>query len=189
MTDLKDYLQTRRSTLSLSLEEPGPTHDQIETMIGIAARVPDHGKLAPWRFVHWSLEARKAMHRDLLAMLDRMPDTPEREKNQRATDKLLHAPTVISVISTAQEHPKIPLWEQHLSAGAACMKLLMAANAHGFEAQWLTAWYVYDDTANGILQISDTERVAGIIHIGSSSTPKTERPRPELGDIFSVRKI
>jgi len=110
------------------------------------------------------------------------------DKQKKSTDKLLHAPCVISVISTATEHPKIPIWEQELSAGAACMKLLMAANSFDFEAQWLTAWYVYEPAAQDILQLQDNERLAGIIHIGSSSTPKNERPRPDLDKIFSIRE-
>ncbi len=188
MHDLKSYLQTRRSSLSMSLEEPGPDQAQLRAILEIAARVPDHGKLAPWRFVLWPRNVRTTMHRNLLALLEGMEDVPDIGKLTQGTDKLLHAPVVVAVISRAAEHPKIPLWEQHLSAGAVCMSLLMAANAHGFEAQWLTAWYVYSDATRDILQLEEGERIAGIIHIGTSSTPKSERSRPELQDIFSIRE-
>ncbi|MFD0915560.1 nitroreductase [Pseudahrensia aquimaris] len=169
----------------MTLESPGPDSDQIREMVEIAARVPDHGKLAPWRFVVWSSSLRKAMHASLIELLEAHPDLMDKEKLAKGTDKLLHAPCVIAVISTASEHPKIPVWEQTLSAGASCMNLLHAANALGFEAQWLTAWYIYEDQARDILRLSDSEQIAGIVHIGSSSIPKAERPRPDLDTILS----
>lgn len=187
MNALKDYLGSRRSSLSLSLEAPGPSADDLQSIVTIASRVPDHGKLAPWRFELWPEEQRKVMHDQLISVLTSDPVPEDVEKLRKGTDKLLHAPCVLAVISTATDHPKIPLWEQHLSVGAACMKTLMAANALGFEAQWLTAWYVYDDRARDILRLKPHERIAGIIHIGTSTTPKSERPRPDLGDIFSIR--
>ncbi len=187
MTELAEYLKTRRSSLSMTLEAPGPDVAQLNDMLIIASRVPDHGKLAPWRFVLWTPQARKTMHEDLTKLLADKPDMPDPAKKQQGTDKILHAPCVVAVISKATNHPKVPQWEQILSAGAVCQNMLMAANAHGFEAQWLTAWYVYDKDANEILQLEKGEAVAGIIHIGSSSTVKNERPRPELGDIFSIR--
>ena len=187
MSDLLHYLQTRRSSLSMNLTEPGPTPEQLNNIIEIGCRVPDHGKLAPWRFVHWTLPARTKMHADLLTLLTGMPDVPDRGKKEQGTAKLLHAPCVIAVISQAGDHPKIPEWEQVLSAGAVCTNLLMAANASGFEAQWLTAWYVYEDAARGILGLEEGERVAGIIHIGTSDIPKNERPRPDVNAKFSER--
>ena len=187
MNDIADYMLSRRSALSLALTEPGPSEEQLRTMVQIGARVPDHGKLAPWRFVHWSMEARRNIHRDLAGLLAARADVHDRAKLEKGTDKLLHGPAMIMVVSTAGEHPKIPEWEQILSGGAACMNLLIAANSMGFEAQWLTAWYVYDDEARDILQLEPGERVAGLIHIGSSQTPKSERPRPEIDTIFTQR--
>lgn len=186
--ELIDYLQTRRSSLSMTLVEPGPDREQIRSIVEVAMRVPDHGKLAPWRFELWESAARKNMHRDLGGLLDQQGDSADKEKQRVGTDKLLHAPCVIAVICTASDHPKIPLWEQHLSTGAACMNTLMAANALGFEAQWLTAWYVYDAAARSILGLSDGEMIAGIIHIGTSDTEKNERPRPDFDTHFSVRE-
>lgn len=187
MSSLEDYLNTRRSSLSMTLEEPGPDAEQLRSIITIASRVPDHGKLAPWRFELWPMEERKQMHSELVSLLNSGLAEDDVEKLIKGTDKLLHGPCVIAVISTADEHPKIPIWEQHLSVGAACMKTLMAANALGFEAQWLTAWYVYDDRARDILRLGKTERIAGIMHIGSSKTQKNERPRPDIDAIFSIR--
>ena len=181
------YLTTRRSALSLTLEAPGPSRDQIEEIVTVASRVPDHGKLAPWRFETWSAKRREALHVALSQHLEANQDTMPGEdigKLQQQTDKLLHGPTLLVCISTAKEHPKIPLWEQHLSAGAACMNTLMAANALGFEAQWLTAWYVYDETTAPILGLAKSERIAGLIHVGSTSVAKSERPRPPLDTIL-----
>ena len=178
--DLADYLSSRRSALSMTLTDPGPVASEIEAMIGIASRVPDHGKLAPWRFEHWTMPFRQALHSRLIAELDRQPSSPEREKDRKGTDKLLHGPCLIAVISTARDHPKIPQWEQVLSTGAACQNLLMAANAHGFEAQWLTAWYVYGDGASERLGLGQDERIAGLIHIGTERAAPPERPRPDM---------
>ncbi len=188
MTDLTEYMKTRRSSLSLTLDPPGPDDTQLRTILHVATRVPDHGKLAPWRFELWPGPVRQKIHEDLLQLLAGLEDMPDREKQVQATRKLLHAPCVLVVISTAQAHPKIPIWEQHLSAGAACMNTLIASNSLGFEAQWLTAWYVYEDKARKILGLKDGEQIAGIIHIGTSEIAKSERPRPEIDNHFSIRE-
>jgi len=180
-------MKTRRSVLSLTLEEPGPDEAQIQTLLEIATRVPDHGKLAPWRFVLWEMSARQNMHDNLLDLLKQRHEVPDRAKLEQSTGKILHAPCVIAAISTAADHPKVPQWEQVLSVGAACQNMLIGANALGFDAQWLTAWYIYDDDAKDILQLADGERIAGIIHIGTSNVPKTERPRPDVASLFSSR--
>ncbi|MEO1397304.1 MAG: nitroreductase [Pseudomonadota bacterium] len=191
MNDLINYMKSRRSALSLTLELPGPTPAQIEEIVTVAARVPDHGKLAPWRFETWSIDRRQRLHDELLARLEaREPgaDGEDVAKLRQQTEKLMHAPTLLVCISTSREHPKIPVWEQHLSAGAACMNALIAANAMGFEAQWLTAWYVYDDTTAPLLELQEGERIAALIHIGSTSVAKSERPRPALDAIFQHKE-
>ncbi len=188
MTSLTEYMKSRRSALSMTLEEPGPSSAEINTILEIASRVPDHGKLAPWRFVLWTPEARKNMHGKLTDLLKSKPEMEDAAKKQQGTDKLLHAPCVLGVISTAQEHPKIPIWEQHLSTGAVCMNALIAANSLGYEAQWLTAWYVYEHDADEILGLDEGERVAGILHVGSSPVSKNERPRPDIDSLFTIRE-
>lgn len=188
MTELLDHLRTRRSALSLTLEEPGPDAEQLKDILTIAARVPDHGKLAPWRFENWTPDYRERLHRSLHDLLESRPDVPDRDKLKKGTDKLLHGPCAIAVISTPAEHPKIPVWEQILSAGAVCLNMLHAANAHGFEAQWLTGWYIYDDEGRGLLKLKDNERVAGLIHIGTSSAAKSDRDRPDIDAITTIRE-
>ncbi len=171
----------------MTLDEPGPSDDQVRSMLTIATRVPDHGKLAPWRFELWRPAFRKSLHAKLSALID--PTQVDAGKMQAGTDKVLHAPCVIAVISTATEHEKIPVWEQHLSVGASCMLLLQAANAAGFDAQWLTAWYTYDERALRMLGLAEGEKIAGLIHIGTSDVTKVERPRPDVDDIYSVREV
>jgi len=129
---------------------------------------------------------RERLHAALSGMLDEGASKTGEDlsKLRQQTDKLLHGPTLLVCISTANQHSKIPIWEQHLSAGAACMNTLHAANAHGFEAQWLTAWFVYDDSATSLLGLAPHETIAGLIHIGSTNVEKKERPRPELDSVF-----
>ena len=188
MSNLTQYMKTRRSSLSLTLEAPGPDEDQLRTILEIATRVPDHGKLAPWRFELWPMQVRQKMHDQLQAFLQTATDIEDVEKKAQGTAKLLHAPCVMAVISTAAEHPKIPIWEQHLSTGAACMNTLIAANSLGYEAQWLTAWYIYHQECRDILGLARGEQIAGIIHIGTNNAPKTDRPRPDIDSLYSIRE-
>ena len=188
MLDLTQFMKTRRSSLSITLEGSGPDKSELRSIVEIATRVPDHGKLAPWRIELWEPSARTRMHAELLDLLDEFPELPDLGKKKLGTDKLLHAPCVLAVISKAEEHPKVPIWEQQLSAGAVCMNTLIAANSLGYEAQWLTAWYVYEETANSILGLHKNEKIAGIIHIGTSASPKKERDRPNHDSVFSIRE-
>ncbi|MEM9733786.1 MAG: nitroreductase [Pseudomonadota bacterium] len=185
MTAVADYMRTRRSTMSMLLEEPGPNEEQLKDIVSIATRVPDHGKLAPWRLELWPMEMREELNTKLL---DFLGDGDDVAKERARTAKILHAPCLVAVISTAAEHPAIPVWEQELSAGAVCMNMLIAANAHGFEAQWLTNWFVYNDEVKPLLGLGADERIAGLMHIGTSNAPKTDRDRPALDDVFSVRQ-
>jgi nitroreductase len=184
-TPLLDYLSTRRSMPAFQMCEPGPSHEQIEAMLTLASRVPDHGKLAPWRFIVYRGDERERLSLELskIARADR-PDLSEEMIKVEQT-RFTRAPVVIAVVSKAAPHAKIPEWEQVMSAGAVCLNLLMAANAHGFFSNWLTEWMAFDARAHAILGIEPAEKVAGFIHIGSSDFPVTERPRPALGDIVT----
>lgn len=183
---LVEYLKTRRSIAPAQMRMPGPDADTLRAMLGIAARVPDHGKLAPWRFILFDLESRARLMEGLRRIAGQAAD----EKEQRLrTDKLsglADAPLIVAVVSAPDAaHPKIPLWEQQLSAGAVCLNLLHAAHAHGFAAQWLTGWYAYDPAAGSWLGLEDGERFAGFIHIGTPAAPPSERDRPDLDAITS----
>lgn len=181
-----DFLLTRRSVAPLQMTGPAPTADELKTLLTIASRVPDHGKLAPWRFIVFEGEAR-AKAGEAFAEI-------HRRKNPDATEEALkiermrfqHTPMVIAVVSRAAPHPKIPEWEQELSAGAVCMAMIIAANAMGFVTKWLTEWYAFDREAQTALGLSSAERIAGFIHIGHSTDKPAERERPLLADIVSA---
>ncbi|MFD1744322.1 nitroreductase [Rhizobium helianthi] len=182
---LFDYLSTRRSIPALQMTEPGPSQAEILSILTLASRVPDHGKLAPWRFIVYRGEERVRLGEELLKIaLAKTPDLSPELRNVELA-RLTRAPVVIAVVSKAAPHVKIPVWEQEMSAGAVCLNLFMAANAHGYAANWLSEWIAYDDGAKGVLGIAGDEKVAGFIHIGSTSFPQTDRPRPELSEIVS----
>ncbi len=182
---LIDYLATRRSVPAFQMCEPGPSTAELEQILTLAVRVPDHGKIAPWRFVVYRGAERARIGEALLGMaLEKNPELSEEMIGvERA--RFTRAPVVIGVISTAGPHVKIPEWEQLMSAGAVCLNLLMAANAHGYVSNWLTEWFAYDENAHPLLGIKPGEKVAGFIHIGSTTFPISERPRPALGDVVT----
>jgi len=186
-TEIKliDYLSTRRSIPAFQLGEPGPSRAEVEDMLKLASRVPDHGKLAPWRFIVYRGEERQRISEDMakIALADR-PDLSE-EMIRVENTRLTRAPVVVAVVSRAAPHVKVPEWEQVLSAGAVCLNLLMAANAHGYASNWITEWYAFDPRAHALLGVEPQEKVAGFIHIGTPTVPPTERPRPELSEIVT----
>ena len=183
MPDALKLLTTRRSFKAAELGEPGPSAAEIDTLLTIASRVPDHGKLTPWRFIVFEGEARRAAGAAIAAAFaakypDAMPEHVEAEHV-----RLLRAPLVIAVVSRAASHGKIPEWEQVLSAGAAAMSLVLAAHALGYGANWITEWYAYDRGVLDALGLAPHERIAGFVHIGTPSGPAEDRPRPPLDEI------
>ena len=185
MPDALQLLKTRRSVKPMELTGPAPTDSEIESLLTIASRVPDHGKLAPWRFIVFADKARQAAG-DVIAEVfraDRPDATPEQIEFER--NRLARAPLVIAVISRAGPHVKIPEWEQQLSAGAAAMNLVNAAYAMGFAASWITEWYAYDARVLKQLGLKAHERVAGFVHIGHPRHPPDERDRPKLESIVT----
>lgn len=185
MVDALSLLKTRRSIPPAFLGDPGPSEAELETLLTIASRVPDHGKLAPWRFIVYVGAARQAAGERLAERwAERDPAaTPERLDEERR--RLARAPLVVGLVSRAAEHVKIPIWEQQLSAGAAAMNLVIAAHAMGYAASWLTEWPTYDEAAAALLGAEPGERFAGFIHIGTPTAPPQDRPRPALTDIVT----
>jgi len=173
-------LRTRRSGKPRDLAEPGPSDAQLEEMCAIACRTPDHGKLAPWRFVIVSADQRAAFAELLLdAYRAQRPDAKRLELE--SIEQFAHqAPALVVALSSPRPASQIPLWEQELSAGAACMNLLHAAHAMGFAGGWLTTWAAFDDRVRDAFGTAP-ERIAGFIFIGTPSRPLEERPRPDLG--------
>ena len=151
-----------------------------------AVRVPDHGKLTPWRFILWEGAARAAFGDVIRARWQQLHPDHGAETLDMVRGLFLRAPTVLGVVSTAQDHVKIPLWEQHLSVGAAAMQLLNAAHAHGFVANWLTGWAASsDEVAKALGATVPKDRIAGFFFIGSPVRELEERPRPELAQVVS----
>lgn len=181
-----EFLRHRRSHPCITMTVPGPTEEQINDILTIAARVPDHGKLAPWRFVHYRPDQGEKIGVWLADRYEALNGPLDSEQRQKELTRFTRGPLVIGVLSQAAQHPKIPVWEQELSAGAVCMNLLTAAAASGFASQWLSEWFAFDEEAARYLGARDGERFAGFIHIGTPTQPPFERPRPNLADIVST---
>ena len=185
MPEALDLLKTRRSIKPIELNDPGPSASEIETLLTIASRVPDHGKLTPWRFIVFEGDARLAAGEKIAAAFrTKRPDaTADQVEHERK--RLARAPLVIAVVSRAGPHVKIPEWEQIMSAGAAATSLVMAAHAMDYAANWLTEWYAYDRRVLDALGLSPNERIAGFVHIGRPAQPPTDRPRPPLDQVVT----
>lgn len=182
---LVDYLRDRHSTPVAQISGPGPSETELESILTFSSRVPDHGKLAPWRFIVYRGDVRRALGETFLQLTqDGSQELTDAARNAELS-RFLRAPVVVAVVSTAAAHVKIPEWEQVLSAGAVCLNMLMAANAHGYVANWRTEWIAYDDRALAALGVKPGEKIAGFIHIGSSDFPVPDRPRPVLGEIVT----
>jgi nitroreductase len=177
-------LATRRSGKPRDMIAPGPDATQLRVVLEAAIRVPDHGKLNPWRFVVVGDNQRAALAKLLSdAYRHEKPDAGRLELEAMA--QFAHqAPTLVVALSSPEPNTKIPVWEQELSAGAACMNLLMAAHALGFVGGWLTGWPTYNDQVRAAFGAAH-ERIAGFIFIGTSARELEERPRPEYDRVVS----
>lgn len=178
MNAMLDLLLQRRSVKAIDMLSPGPDASELETIIRCGLRVPDHGKLGPWRIIRFTGDAREAFGETLVAAWQQAhpQDPPKRAELERT--RLMRAPVVLAVVSSVTSGHKIPEWEQVLSAGAVCQNLLVAAHAAGYCAQWLTEWFAYDGNVAAALGLTSAERIAGWIHIGSTDKAPAERPRP-----------
>lgn len=184
--DIIGFLLRRRSAKPALLAAPGPSAEQLDRILTAASRVPDHKKLAPWRFVLFEGDARAKFGEVLAAACaaeETEPPSPVRLEAER--QRLTRAPLVIAAVSRVKESPGAPEWEQVLSCGAACFNLCLAANALGFGTSWITEWYSYSPAVARALGLGAGERVAGFIYIGTETEKQPDRERPELGDILT----
>ncbi len=172
-------LQTRRSALAKFMREPGPTGDQIDQLLEMAVRVPDHGKMAPWRFIVFSGTGRAKMGDVLAGRWQQLHPEHGKETIDQQRKMFLQAPVVIGVVSSITDTRKIPTIEQELSAGALCQNLLLAATTMGFGCQWITGWFAYDRDVVGKMGLKAHENIAGFIYIGTAGEELTDRPRPD----------
>jgi nitroreductase len=182
--DAIDLLLSRRSGSAKAMTGPGPDAAELATILKAAARVPDHGKLFPWRFIVFEGDARS---RAGTLMVEALHET-ERLSEERAAQeagRFLRAPVVVGVVSRAREGIPIPVWEQELSAGAVCQTMLMAAHALGYVANWLTEWYAYHPGVKERFGLKPGERFAGFIYIGKSAVDLEERVRPNMEKIVT----
>lgn len=185
MPDAIELLKTRRSVKPREMRGPGPSAAELETILTVGARVPDHGKLTPWRFIIFEGDGRLRAGEVIAAVFAR--------KNPQATPaeidvekrRLTDAPLVIGVVSLTKPHPKVPPWEQELSAGASAMNIVTAATALGYGACWLTGWFAFDRDVLDRLGLKADEKLAALIHIGTPARPSEDRPRPALADIVT----
>lgn len=168
------------------LEAPGPSAAELDTILTCAARVPDHKRLVPWRFIVFEGDARAKFGEALVRVLteeEKEPLSPVRLETERT--RLTRAPTVICVVSRVVPTPAVPDLEQVLSCGAATMNLCLAANALGFGTCWITEWYSFSAGVRRVLKLDDNERVAGFVYIGTPKERQPDRDRPVLSDIIS----
>ena len=175
-------LALRRSSSAQALGLPGPSPEEQTAILRIGARVPDHGKLFPWRFVVIDHAAKTALVEQLKIIAAGRPDA---DTATAKLAKLAAPPFTVVVVSQPNRDHKIPAWEQELSAGAVCMNLLHAADALGYGASWITDWYAYDAQAMKLLGLAEREKIAGFVHVGAQAAAPLERPRPDLADVVS----
>lgn len=181
-----ELLKSRRSVKPDLLTQPAPSPGELATILGIAARVPDHKKLTPWRFVVIEGAARERLG-EIAAEACRREEAepPSHVRLETERKRFLRAPLVVAVVSRVKETRGAPEWEQILSAGAACMNLCIAANAHGYGTCWITEWISYSKYFTSEFGLADNERIAGFIHIGTAAEKPAERERPEMDKIVS----
>ena len=185
MRDALELLKTRRSVKPREMTAPGPSPAELETILTIGARVPDHGKLAPWRFIIFEGDARERAGEVFAGVFARKNPNASPAEIDLEKRRLMDAPLVIAVVSFTRPHPKVPPWEQELSAGASAMNIVTAATALGFGACWLTGWFAFDRDVLEAIGLKADEKLAGFIHIGTPSKPNEDRPRPALSDIVT----
>ncbi len=183
-SDMLRLMETRRSASAKAMTWPGPDAAELDRLLAIAARVPDHGKLTPWRFIVFEAEARERAGEVLVARYRELHPGHGEETLAQQRQMFSRAPCVVAVVSSViPDHPKIPEWEQVLSAGAACQNLVLSATAMGYGAQWITGWFAYDEQVLRAFGLQDGERIAGYIYIGTPAEVQADRPRPEPASI------
>lgn len=180
-----EQLETRRSTPAKQLQEPGPDDATLLQMLHAAVRVPDHGKRTPWRFLRIAGDARVALGEALVARTLQLNPDAGPAAIDKDRQRFCHAPLIIAVIARLGHDEKVPETERAASAACVCFMLLQAAQACGFGAQWLTGWPAYDTATLQLLGLSENERIAGFIHIGTPKLQVRERDRPDATDLLS----
>jgi nitroreductase len=184
-----DLLNSRRSTPSRTLQAPGPDSAALAQILSAAVRVPDHGKLTPWRFIKIEGSTRRALGELLATRCIEKDANAAAAVIEKDRARFSFAPVIITVVARLTPNHKVPEIEQLMSGGAVCFAMLQAAQGLGFGAQWLTGWAAYDDVVLNALGIAENERVLGFIHIGTTHETAPERLRPNAMDLLSDLKL
>ncbi len=185
MNETIELLRKRRSAAPIMLSGPGPTEEERMLLLSVASRVPDHGKLVPFRFIVFEGEGRDKAGAIIAEVFASQNPGANAAQIAAERQRLAYAPLVIAVVSRAAPHEKIPEWEQVLASASVCMTLTIAANALGFATAWLTEWYAYDRAVLERFGLAAHEKIAGFIHIGRHAGPRDDRPRPTLSEIVT----
>lgn len=180
-----DFLTTRRSTVARMMGDPGPNDDELRQIMEAGMRVPDHGRLTPWRFIVIRGDARDTIGDVIATSFRRNNPDAIQEQIEIEQERLIRAPIVIAVVSRVHREHKIPVWEQILSSGAACQTMLIAAQSMGYAAQWLTEWYAYDSDVKKAIGAEADDEIAGFVYLGNPVGELTDRARPIYDHIVS----
>jgi nitroreductase len=180
-----DFLAQRSSTPISAISGPAPEGEELAALLKVAARVPDHGRLTPWRFILYRGDARLKVGEYLAQRAEEIEGPMPEGRKEKELTRFSRAPLVVGVVSAPVAHERIPEWEQFLSAGAVAMNLCTAANALGYASNWITNWYSDDASARAFLGLAPNERVAGFVHIGTAANKMPERPRADMDKIVT----
>lgn len=180
-----DLLLSRRSGSAKAMTGPGPNPAELRQILAAGARVPDHGKLSPWRFILFEGDSRARFGDMLVEVLAANEPDANEVRIAMERGRFLRAPTVVGVVSRVVESLKAPEWEQVLSAGAACQTMLIAAHAMGYVGNWITEWYAFDRKVLDRLGLAANERIAGFLYFGTAAAPLEERERPDLDGLIT----
>ena len=178
--EVRAFLATRRSASKRALSAPGPSAQELDEILYVAARVPDHRKLGPWRFIVFENEARASFGEKIVEVFKAKTPNATEQQIEEERGRFLRAPVVIVVVSSPVEDGRTPVWEQELSSGALCYNLLLAANASGFAGAWLSEWIAFDKDIAQHMGLEDHERISGVMYLGTSNIDQPERPRPNV---------
>lgn len=180
-----DFLAQRSSTPISAISGPAPEGEELAALLKVAARVPDHGRLTPWRFILYRGDARLKVGEYLARRAEEIEGPMPEGRKEKELTRFSRPPLVVGVVSAPVAHERIPEWEQFLSAGAVAMNLCTAANALGYASNWITNWYSDDASARAFLGLAPNERVAGFVHIGTAANKMPERPRADMDKIVT----
>lgn len=176
-------LLSRRSVKTRDMTGPGPDAAALDTILAAGRRVPDHGKLAPWRFLVFTGEARAALGEAIAAAYLAEESAPSPAVARQLAGLPLEAPVLVVLVSAPSDARPIPLWEQQLSAGSAGMAMLTAAHMLGHVGQWITGWPAYSKSVHRVLGLAEKDRIAGLLFFGDADRTPSERPRPEADEV------